>query len=330
MTNSLYVDANSRVILLPKSSETSSYQLVDIPIPRDLSRTKPYLVNEGNDQKTSIYDLSEVKNDNPYTVQDNVPVLKNGDPVKSFIFEASGEEGAVIQSGKVLVANKFDITWLLISIFYSKDQFTKNFITVEDVMDKLAAIFSQNDKWVHTLSDQCYSESLVKICESIVENREMFYKFSIEKTFEFVKNKVELLREFIAKGENSIITNIKGKLTDKTAAIQDIPETILALMILRYSVDFVCDSYVGSKFKKEFLTYTKYDFTELDNYLTELQDKQKNLQVVEANMNAVAQSSAQTSSKKKKEDSKKKTTLKKVVKKVAVGKGALDGFFKKA
>lgn len=169
--------------------------------------------------------------------------------------------------------------------------------------------------------------SLAKISESIDESGDSFFKFSLKKSFEFVEKKVERLQTYFASGDNSVLVTIKGKLTDTTLAEHTIPEPILKSMVLRYAVDYVCDSYIGSEFKKEFISFVKYDFSDLDKYLDVLQERQKNLQIVESNMNSVAQTSASAS---KKKVELKKGKKKEVKKKVAVGKGALDGFFKKA
>ncbi|ABN66146.2 predicted protein [Scheffersomyces stipitis CBS 6054] len=319
------VDSNSRVILLPKSETPVTYKVVDLPTSRDLTSYNSYLLD-----KDTLYELGDVRNDNPYVKKENMPLLKNGDAVKSFIFEdEQNGEGAIIQSSSVIVSSKFDLAWLLIAIFYKHNQFSKNYISAEDVMDKIAGVFSGNgnDQWVHKIPYFLYEQSLAKISESIDESGDSFFKFSLKKSFEFVEKKVERLQTYFASGDNSVLVTIKGKLTDTTLAEHTIPEPILKSMVLRYAVDYVCDSYIGSEFKKEFISFVKYDFSDLDKYLDVLQERQKNLQIVESNMNSVAQTSASAS---KKKVELKKGKKKEVKKKVAVGKGALDGFFKKA
>lgn len=151
------VDSNSRVILLPKSETPVTYKVVDLPTSRDLTLYNSYLLD-----KDTLYELGDVRNDNPYVKKENMPLLKNGDAVKSFIFEdEQNGEGAIIQSSSVIVSSKFDLAWLLIAIFYKHNQFSKNYISAEDVMDKIAGVFSGNgnDQWVHKIPYFLYEQS---------------------------------------------------------------------------------------------------------------------------------------------------------------------------
>ncbi|KAK6199457.1 ribonuclease H2, subunit B [Scheffersomyces amazonensis] len=326
----MLVDASTKVILLPAAQNVSkSYKLIRMPIPKDLTQYKPYLVDEQR-----IYELSQVKGVNPYG--EKAVLLKNGNAVKSYIFESPKEDGAeagtgaVLQSSSLTVSNTFNFVYLVLSIVLNhEDTFTKNYITVHDFIDKLSSIFPQNE-WIDTVPVKVYTDALSLISDEIEENDEFFYKFNKTRSLEWIKVKVEALNQYIhsQSGDYTIYSHIKSKLYDHNGVLPK--QEIIDLLSLHYSIDFIIDSYLTTQFKHDYIKHFNYDFQPLDTYLANLSTTKKKLQAIEDNMNAIVQSTANATSGKKSAKGGAKPVKKKEIKKVAIGKGALDGFFKRA
>ena len=322
----MYIDKDSKVILLPTISNNnqSEFKIVQLPTSNNLQQLKSYLINQ-----STIYELNEIKGQ-----ESNKIKLKTGDAVKSFIIESTDSDGAIIQSSKMIISSKFNIIYLLISIIYSSWKGkSSNFISIDDLMDRLS--------WAHELPIDVFSKAMPMICDDIIEGGEVFYKFSKVKAFEFVNDHIVKLKEYYfagsANNENTIIGKIKGELNDPTIAGATVKDDggkgvrVLEALTLSYAIDYICDSYIENliKFKQELIDHFKYDFNEMNEYLDQLKQKKKDIAIVESNMNELITTSVKNN-KKKNETTKKVTkTKKKEVKKVAVGKGALDGFFKR-
>ncbi|KAG5419298.1 hypothetical protein I9W82_003065 [Candida metapsilosis] len=363
----MQVDKDSQVIILPRSKDNSSapkeYKIINLPVSSSAtssssSTTKSFLIQDPN-----IYELNVIKGDNSSVK------LKSGDAVKSFIFEPvanqnasqlgddappTSNDGAVLQSCHTLIASPYNFTYLLITIFEKHGDKFSRFHTLDDIRDTLSSLESGHD-WVYDIPRSVFVKSLTHVCESIVEGGsgsemkddenedggDRFYKYSSIKSIEWVNTKVLALKEWTLysnKGSstNSIMSKIKKELYDPTAAgdtsnNNDHQDELTNQMALIYAIDYICDSYTPS-LKPKIISHFNYNFTQVDDHLSTLKQKQKNLEAVEANMNEVNTTTANTvkSSAAAAAAAAKKNNKKKPVKKVAVGKGALDGFFKKA
>ncbi|ODV82309.1 uncharacterized protein CANTADRAFT_4320 [Suhomyces tanzawaensis NRRL Y-17324] len=308
----MHIDKNSRVVVLPSPG---SYQVIEVPSSRDLSQKKSMLIQNGQ-----LMEINEIKG----TPKSSMPKLNNGGAVKSLLFEGANADipGFVLQSPLMLVGTPFNIVYLMISIMYhNQDVFTKRFITLEDVIDQLGQIHS--GEWVTAISNEQYVASLAKVCEMIDENGEQFYKFSLEKAVQFIKSKVEALKaHFDAKKEElSLYNTFKQQVLDPTND-SPIPSEVIDQLTLKSSINFVCDSYLTGEFKARISE--GHNFDEVENWIAKVENNKKSLEVVEESLKEVVK----TTTKANRVQKKAKVT-KKVVKKVAVGKGALDGFFKK-
>lgn len=317
------VHEGTKVILLPK--EKGVYSIVKLPNASDQKSFKSYLLRD--DQ---LFELREIKGDNSYLPNDSKrPVIPNtGLSVKSFIFE-SEENGCVVQSPNLIVSTKFNLVYYLISIMYNNDSFAKRFITFEDFSDTISSLF-ENNSWVGAIPVKMYKSALSDICDTIEENDEIFYKYSTKKVIEYLNRKVSQLLAYLSTQlDFSIILKIKQELYKPISeGSNDIPSEILQLSIIRHSIDLICGSYTPIEIRNQLINNGGYEFDKLNAYLKDIQIQRKELELVESNMNAVVETTTKVETKKK--DSKKKVVRKKEVKKVAVGKGALDGFFKKA
>ncbi|KAK6463574.1 ribonuclease H2, subunit B [Scheffersomyces coipomensis] len=325
----MLIDNSSRIILFPNEAQdqNQSFKVIRLPIAKNLSETKPYLLTDDN-----IYELNEIKGVNPYDGnKENLPFLKNGDPVKSYIFENGDEQGGILQSSSLIVSNKFNVIYLLLSIILKyESSFTKNYITIHDFIDKVSSLFP--DIPFESIPIRLYTNALLLISEEIEENDEFFYKFDKSKALEYINNKVKALHEYISndKSSTSIVTHLKGKLFDHNNALPI--QNIINLLSLHYAIDFIIDSYLNDEkdqFKQTLIDQFKYDFKPLNDYLQTLSSNQKNLKVIEDNLQSIVQSTHNASTNTKKPATT-AASKKKPVKKVAIGKGALDGFFKRA
>ncbi|KAI5970638.1 hypothetical protein CANMA_000305 [Candida margitis] len=368
----MQVDKDSKVIILPRSTSTSSlreYKIVNLPITSASSSagaTKSYLI-----QDSKIYELNVIKGENS-----NIK-LKSGDAVKSFIFEPVSREtdatdattesssddgnvtnGAVLQSCHTLIASPYNFTYLLIAIFEKHGDKFSRFHTLDDIRDTLSSLESGQD-WVYDVPRKVFLKSLANVCKSIIEScgggggeeeedkiseqdsDDRFYKYSSTRSTEWVNSKIVALHQWILHSDgdnrpptNSLMTKIKKELHDPTvtndpSANQDQQQQqheLINEMALIYAIDYICDSYIAN-LKPKIISQYNYNFTKVDGYLTSLKQKQKDLEAIEANMNEVITTTANSN---KSASAAKKNGKKKPVKKVAVGKGALDGFFKKA
>ncbi|KAI3406230.2 hypothetical protein KGF56_001072 [Candida oxycetoniae] len=318
------IDKSSKVIVLPRLSpekDLIEYKVVDLPI-ATLSSTKPYLITT-----QEVYELNTIKGD------DSKVKLSNGEAVKSIILEPQDHDipGAVIQSGDVILATKFNIVYLLISIFDRHLSKFRNFKTLEDIKDSLSSIVEEYS-WIYDIPDTVYYRSLPVICDQIIEgNDEKFYKYSNEKSMSWVNDKIEAMSKFVREEKgNSILKRINMELNDPTNIESKVDTDVLQSTITRYSIDFICDSYLIPDIKPKLINQFKYDFTKMEKYLLGLSQKRKNLEAVEANMSDVNRITSNTKSNSNSNSRKQAMVKKKATNKVAVGKGALDGFFKRA
>lgn len=320
------IDSNTKIIVVNDEYE---YSTITLPDPSNLDQKHSYLITD----EAKLFQLKEVNGNNPYQ-KNNITLPKSTESVKSWIFEPeSGSpikpvNGSILQSSNLIVSSAFNPVYLLISILYKNPLLTKRFITVEDFIDSLTGLFS--DDWVQKLSPR-FPSCLELISETIIENDEKFYKFSLPVTFDFLGTKVEnLVAHFDANPDLQIMKHIKSKLYQSNETEASIPAYVLKQAIQLNCINLILGTYCLPELTSQFITSKAYNFMEYEQYLKLLDQKLKDLQAVEQNMNSVVESSSKAS--KKKVDTKKKTDLKKKapVKKVAIGKGALDGFFKKA
>jgi hypothetical protein len=306
----------TKVILLPENG-LGSYSVIELPTAKDLEVSKPFLL-----QDSQLYELKVINGNNPHAVLANGPQLANSDGVRSWIFEDN--DGMVVQSGNLVVTSKFNLCYLLLSLLYKNPQmFTQRFITIEDLLDKFSSLYGE---LIMSIPKEMLLRSLPTLCEIVSQDDEEYYKFSLSKANEFINEKVTALVKFIENGNNSLADVIMAKISD--ASTPDVPDNIRELAQLNYAIEFVCNSYTLASFKQQFIVSRQIDFTDLNAYLLKLTEAQKTRAIVEQSVNNIAASNANAT--KKNPSQSKKTTKKPTAKKVAVGKGALDGFFKKA
>lgn len=231
--------------------------------------------------------------------------LKNisSDKPKSLIFE-NENEGIINESADVLICTKFDLIYLLIPALYN----STNFITMENIID--------NNDWLSKVPEQVIDKALNPIVETIDENNETFYKVSQEKVFQYLTNRINNVQKCVK--NSSFLNQLKMDLF--VSLEEEIPSEILDMEILRTSVNIVT-SYVSIPLESDILKHNGYDFTGLNEHKSKVE---KLIRTQEAIQEAsLPKKNGQRAKPKQSTNSNSKP------KKVAVGKGALDSFFKK-
>lgn len=312
----MLVHSDTKIFLLPAQLENSEFDIIRLPLANKTIAS--FLVKDNE-----VFELRSVGSRNPWLKNDKTVTLpRTGGAVKSLIIE-TGDAGAVLQSPDMIMATKFDLSFVFITIMAQTDTFSKRYISYEDILDTIG---SQNP-WINDLSDTLIVNCLGKLCETVVENQETFYKYSSEKTAEMLSQKVKKLETVVSHSSFVINDTIRQLLHDPTSANSEIPNDIYGLAVMQHCIDLVC-CYVPFTVRELVVTKMGCDFGPLDAYTKQLKQKKKALDVAEQTMNEVAASTA--SAKKSMKVNAKTKTKKKQVAKVAVGKGALDGFFKRS
>jgi len=359
--NSLDHSTEHKIINLPipkSSSSSSSSSTVS---------TKSYLIQDSRLFELNVIkgDNSNVRLKSGDAVKSYIfePVIEPKGINSTFpADEDNRTQGAVLQSCHTLIASPYNFTYLLITIFEKHGDKFSRFHTLDDIRDRLLSLELGHD-WVYDIPRVVFLKSLANICESIIEggggngdgngeegNRSLsdaiedagdrFFKYSETKSLEWINSKIVALQQWILhldddkRTTNSIMSKIKKGLHDPTrnedtsTNQEEEQNQLMDQMAMIYAIDYVCDSYIPDTKSKIILQF-KYDFGKVDDYFAQLKQKQKDLEAVEANMNEVITATANTTNASA-TGTKKNGKKKNPVKKVAVGKGALDGFFKKA
>ena len=353
------MDKESKVIILPKTNSSSEFKIINLPNPTNLTTTKSYLLHHNKDSNNQLYELNIIGgeddndgNDDEKTDNDNAGTknkgkkpkskLKSENSIKSLIFEP----GYVLQSSKIIISNKFNLSYLLISLFLNINQqksqqqsqqsslssenlFNDNFKSLEDLKDQLLNEYREdtnNNDWVLEIPDQLYHQSLINLCDVITENiDESFYRFDLSKILHWLNGKVLALQKYILTSDNSILTKLKLEL-NSSMSNNNIEDQLLNDLSLLYSIDYIFNSYlddgVNSFLRQKLLEEFKYDFTRVLKHIDDLKIHQSLIEnVLESNLKSTTNNTKSSSTKKKPATG---TTNKKVK------RGAIDSFFKKA
>ncbi|CAX44112.1 ribonuclease H2 subunit, putative [Candida dubliniensis CD36] len=336
------MDKESKVIILPNTTSGSEFKIINLPNPTNLVITKSYLVHHDEDKTSQLYELNIIGGEDDETDNDNASAKYRGaklkskseNSIKSLIFEP----GYVLQSPKIIISNKFNLSYLLISLFSNLNQqqspqsslpenlFNDNFKSLEDLKDQLLNNYRENtdNDWVLEIPDQLYHQSLANLCDIITENiDESFYRFDLIKILHWLNGKVVALQKYILTSNdepnNSILTKLKLEL-NPSMSNNIIEDQLLNDLSLLYSIDYIFNSYldngVNNYLKQKLLEQFKYDFTRVLKYIDDLKIQQNLIEnVLESNLKSTTN------------NTKKKPSTGTANKKVK--RGAIDSFFKK-
>lgn len=269
-------------------------------------------------------DLFEIREVGPSSSFDARPEVKfpSGEPVKSFIFESSdGSPGFVKQSANVLTLSKFDIIFpTILSLEAHLTNKSERFKTEEDLLDDISA--SLGGESLHIAIQTSIVQALAKICETLDENGEKYYRVSQAKIMAVLDQKVKALLTLLLTGKAPALGAFIEESLGGVEAIA--PRDIVELQTLRFSIDYVFDSYLSQDLKNMYYETCTVNFDQLDKFISERNLREKARVAVEENRAAITGNKRTAN----KASDKSKPSKKKAVK-VAVGKGALDSFFGK-
>lgn len=312
--------STARVVLLP-DVEADSMKLVDLPHPRTNQQHHFILVNH------EIYELNEIDNDNPHDKANHLRAVTKTDnkPVRSLILENSNcsSSGLVLEESNIIISTKFNFTYVLISYFTNQIERGKEFKRYQSFED-LTDVLEEEIPVVLQIPEVLVREALDKISDSIDENGDKFYRYSEEKTYEFLKSKVEAI-------SGSFPRSVESKLVHPTlypANIEDaIPQDINFLALNKSSIHLL-SSYLHPKVESKLTSF--YNFEALATYIDKVASERTKKKAAEdqiQNLNIINAQNKRTLGKQDNGARKKPTAAKKVAPKIS--KGPLDGFFGK-
>ncbi|KAG7193423.1 uncharacterized protein KQ657_000841 [Scheffersomyces spartinae] len=294
----MLVDDNSRLIFLPKEI-TGSYQLIS-------------LLNES----FILYDL------NLYQLR----AMETNEFPSSFIIEKENDQGAILNNSdhRILVASKYNLNFKLLLLLQRTTR-SKSLENLGD--DELSSIIDidHNGKGVPLELVEKYLENET-LWDIINEGGESYYKFNSLKCLNWLQIKVDkLVKVHLNYSSSSIVRQFKKDYQDITQ------QSLIELHVRRFAVGFITHAYNLETVYEPLLSL--YDFSSLDEMIETQKATLKQRQLVETNLRATSDTS---SSLKKRPNSTTgtkgalKRNKKATLVKVAVGKGALDSFFKKS
>lgn len=304
------LDDGVKLILLPKGY--SSFDVISLSLGD--SRKKLLATSD------QLYELREVYGSSDFDVPAQ-PQLPSGGAVKSIILESKdSSKGWVLKTPSITTCTPFNIAYYVLNAMYEQPGFyTSRFHTFDDIVDNL-------------FLTSCHPTLASKIrlcmdllCSTIEENGDEYFKLLLLKSFDFISEKVGRLKSLIKISPNFILA---GNIAASLCSPSDTPAPELVdLQTTKYCIDMIFGSYLSEKLKMKYLEHFHIDLSPLDTYLKEIESRNRAMAAIEENMESVVLVTKKANTKK---STKVGLATKKPVKKVAVGKGALDGFFRKA
>lgn len=305
------VTAESKVFVVPR--DINNYDFVNVNIRESL---KTLVLSE-----KSIFEVREIGPASSFDSRPD-PKFPSGEPVKSLIFEDSmARTGYVKQNANILSLTKYDILFLVLCCLSMGIEEQSRYKTQEDLLDEVMTSLGNNSS--HNTIQKHISSSFEKICDVITENGEDFYRVNTFKVIALLDEKVQKLKNLILANKKFALS---ASIDESLGGVETQPsQEVVQLQTLRYSIDYIFDSYLTSKHKAMYNEHMKVDFSALDKFVLEREQQQKARSIVE--QNSLASGGAKNNVPGKQTKQTKLTTKKKAPVKVAIGKGALDSFF---
>ncbi|OUM54639.1 hypothetical protein BVG19_g4056 [[Candida] boidinii] len=336
-------------------SASKKYTILNLPHPKTLEAQQFIIYKDDLTNSTVLHELNKISFKNPHLSAKKQPIeTLDGKPIRSILFNqteiiehgsvnSQTGEGYVLEDPRIQIATKFNFVYWLLAFYKNvliKNEDELRFSSYEDIVEKIG-----NNDTFHCLIDLDidFNKSLKLICECIEENDELFYKVSIKKILKYLKMKTEKIGNQFPHSIKQSLLEDKFKLPiidideeekrtveEKQIALQE-DEKIMNLAKLQYSIHLL-GSYLDDYYINKLLSL--YDFSPIKERLDRIVSLQQEQNVALANLEALNDnlSSINENNKKRTKDSVKGANKKKpllTTKKVASGKGALDGFFKK-
>ncbi|ESW98244.1 hypothetical protein KL918_004010 [Ogataea parapolymorpha] len=294
---------NIRLIVVPGNIQTP------------FKTIKPYkgfqlVVNDG-----LVYELNKTNFRDPHNATQKL--TKKQQPLKTIFLaalDASMDSLMVGNNCELWIATKYNPVYLLLDFF--TDALSREhvrMVSFQDLLEQFEGCETLQELLENGVDLQ---KPLLQICESVDENDETFYKPSMQKIIGYLSSKVNHLAQNLP---SALVASAKKKLAlpgfEPTDEVLQVSKKQLAIELI--------SSYVDAKYLNDLKKL--YSTEILDSYMVEYKRKEQSTALAEENINTLNGMNAANPKKRKVE----KKVVRKEVKKVAVGKGALDGFFKK-
>lgn len=302
------VTAESRVFLLPR--DHTEFEFFNVSI----AGNQKTLVVSGD----AVFEVREVGPSSSFDPRPE-PKFPSGEPVKSIIFEAQGSQpGYVKQNANFTCLTKYDVLFLVLCSLKAHILTpSERYKAQEDLLDEVTESINGGQNKViqkHIL------DSFDTICDVLEENGDTYYRVQTTKVLQALERKVSALSNLLLQNKSFALLAL---IEETLGGVELLPSPeILRLQTLKFSVDYIFDSYLSQDLKQLYYIHMKIDSSALDTFVSERQKQQRARTVVEENSAAVSKSKSTA-----KGSNSVKATKKKVAVKVAVGKGALDSFF---
>ncbi|CDK29650.1 unnamed protein product [Kuraishia capsulata CBS 1993] len=307
---------------------------LSLPHPKD-EHSCTFLVDEKN---KCLYELKKVNFYNPHLPVSKRPITTTkGECLNSLIVETVGsEDGMVIEEPEIFVASKFNLVYMLLAFFeqniknlaYDADTSTgSRFISFEDMSERL---LDDTDSPLKDLPACFFEQDTIGrafelLCDTMGEPDDLYYKLSLQKVISFLRSRVERICE---KFPESIMDSIlKSKINAPSGKSEELdPETVRCCQKI-YAIQLL-GSYLSDFYVEQVSVCFRDDLNRGKDHLAKMASLHQEQRMAQQGIDELSASLSSTNGSKKR---KPVVQQKKVpVKKIAVGRGALDGFFKRA
>lgn len=310
-----------RIVLVPQKNGSSSYTSLKLRGPVG-DEEREYLIEHPSNE---LYSINKTNFKDSYNPKQKL--TPHSEPIKSILVTKSEchdlEEPCLIvgQQPEMYVVTQFNPIYFLLSFFIPYLQRDSiRMLTMEDLGEK----FEESDSLGELIRNKVPLQSqLTKICDTVDENGDTFYRISKNKVVEYLKSKIEnIVKDF----PSSIASKLINMLTSGIQEDQLKPtDEILRENQIKTSIQLL-SSYVDDYYLD--LVRKAYSFDELNDYTKKLAKFREMNMIAEENLRSLNENQSKERGRKRSKKEPARKSKKKAVKKVAIGKGALDMFFR--
>lgn len=326
-----------KIVFLPKDENTSDkIEIFKFPSPSNNTAKDSLNLFIYNDKLYQLQDYSFSKSCQ-YQETENLATEKyhynsNGEPIKSafLINESDRSDGQIISTNIFQVSTLYDLAFSLIAVFYkesiakSEEEYvakeTDNlkptgklddrFLTARDIHDTL--VDTNNSEW-NMIPIKLLEERMSKIAESTVEGGDKYFKI----------NEAKIMEYLLAKAEK-IVANFPKSLPISLEFPEEIRTSLKYIMACNLLISLIPMAAYKKLIKLPIIAESVQKYNEYNKVNKQAMLDRKALT---ENAMKVGLESNGVIDKKKPLKVVKKTTV--VKRKISVGQGAIDGFFKR-
>lgn len=343
ISGSLLPKGSKKIILLPKElGNITEINIFELPSPsNNLTKPSIRLFKLGNDHhlyqlNTFTFSKGCAHKEKEYLINDSYHYTDDGKPIKSafIINENDRSDGFILEDSDFEVSTRYDITFSLIGAYFKESKVNDELSYVEDkTVDTKIKTLTSDDRF-STLTD--YHDLLIDNHDNgwsnISKDTLRFALGNISETIqeagdEYYKIKEDLICKFVLGKIKKIVDNFPSSLPipiDLPIEIKQHRKVVMACNILISLIPIEAYRRILTSSQELDGINVKESFEKYKLYEKENAAKVAERDILAQNAINVGLSDGMTKKPLKK-------IAKKVIpkKKVATGKGAIDGFFKK-